>query len=125
MAAIKRFEDLIAWQKARTLVHMVYQQSTQEPLAMDHGLKSQLQRASVSVMSNIAEGFGYNSDRQFLRFLGISRASACEVQSLLYVALDSELIDPKSFDEIQNLSHRTITVIAALQRSLRGNTKKQ
>jgi four helix bundle protein len=88
MATIKRFEDIEAWQKARELVRQVYQICNGSRLSKDFGLRDQLCRAAVSSMSNVAEGFSRNSDKDFARFLDIAKGSVLEVQSLLYVALD-------------------------------------
>ncbi len=88
MAAIERFEDIQAWQRARELVREIYRTCAEGRLSKDFGLRDQLCRAAVSSMSNIAEGFAKKSDRDFAHFLDIARGSAIEVQSLLYVALD-------------------------------------
>lgn len=83
MALIKRFEDILAWQEARKLVKMIYLLIGDGAFSKDFGLRDQIQRASVSVMANIAEGFDCESNAEFARFLGIARRSAVEVQSLL------------------------------------------
>lgn len=97
MASITKFEDLIAWQEARVLVKTVYKVTMEGALAKDFGMRDQIQRASVSVMTNIAEGFDCESTAEFARFLGIARRSAVEVQSLLYAALDVEHIKQDVF----------------------------
>jgi four helix bundle protein len=81
MAMIQRFEDIQAWQEARTLVKMIYQLTSKEKFSKDFGMRDQIRRASVSVMNNIAEGFDCESKAEFARFLGIARRSAVEVQS--------------------------------------------
>ncbi len=88
MATFKRFEDIQAWKKARRLTNKVYDVSKSERFAKDYGLQRQMQRASVSIMANIAEGFGRHSDKEFANFLNMTHASVSEVQSHLYVALD-------------------------------------
>jgi four helix bundle protein len=85
---IDKFEDLIAWQKARELTREVYQISQQGAFGKDFGLSGQIQRASVSIMSNIAEGFERGGRSEFHQFLSVAKASCAEVRSLLYVALD-------------------------------------
>ena len=120
MSTIKSFEDLEAWQKARTLTRDVYKITQNQPWNTDFGLKNQTQRASVSIMANIAEGFGYKSDKQFLRYLDIARASVCEVQSLLYVALDAEYLDQANFDRMYEQTDSVIALVAGLQRYLRS-----
>src|SRR5512139_3496743 len=98
MAFVSRFEDLQAWQEARKLVNMVYKLTGSGLLAKDFGVRDQIQRASVSAMTNIAEGFDCESKAEFARFLGIARRSAVEVQSLLYAALDTGHISQEEFD---------------------------
>lgn len=83
MALIKRFEEILAWQEARKLVKNIYTMTGEGVFAKDFGLRHQIQRAAVSVMANIAEGFDCESHIEFARFLGIARRSAVEVQSLL------------------------------------------
>ncbi len=95
--AVRRFEDIQAWQEARKLVKMIYLLTEQGRLAKDFGLRDQIRRASVSIMANIAEGFDCDSQVEFARFLGIARRSAVEVQSLLYTALDIGYISEEIF----------------------------
>ncbi len=111
MATINRFEDIQGWQKARELTNFVYEITRQDAFARDYGLKNQIQRAAVSVMSNIAEGFGRDSNRDFIRFLSIAKASANEVQSQLYVALDQNYIGPEQFNQGYKLCNETIRTI--------------
>ncbi len=92
MATFKKFEDIKAWQKARRLTSRVYNVTGSVRFAQDFGLRNQIQRASVSVMANIAEGYGRHSDKEFANFLSIAHASVSEVQSHLYVALDLSYI---------------------------------
>jgi len=96
MATFNRFEDIQAWQKARRLTNELYKVSASQPFAKDYGLQRQIQRASVSIMANIAEGFGRHSDKEFANFLNISHASVSEVQSHLYVAFDLSYIRKRS-----------------------------
>jgi len=100
---ITRFEDIDAWQEARKLVKMVYDLIKRSPkFRKDFRLVNQVQDAAVSAMSNIAEGFARRSNREFIQFLFISKSSAAEVQSQLYVALDQEYIDQDDFGRIYN-----------------------
>jgi four helix bundle protein len=85
---ISRFEDIESWQRARDLAAGVYGLSTQGAFRKDFGLRDQIQRACVSIMANIAEGFGRSGATEFIRYLTIAQASTTEVQSHLYVALD-------------------------------------
>ena len=88
MATIKKFEDILAWQEARKLAKMVYAVTREGSFARDFGLKDQIQRAAVSVGSNIAEGFERSGNREFAKFLWIAKGSSGEVVSQLYTAKD-------------------------------------
>jgi len=90
---VERFEDLIAWQKARQLTSVIYRITSLSDFARDFGLRDQIRRAAVSVMSNIAEGFDRASRSEFHQFLVIAKASCAEVRSQLYVAQDVGYID--------------------------------
>jgi len=100
MAKIERFEDLIAWQKARELTRAVYEATRQGAFAKDYGLSSQTQRAGVSIMSNIAEGFERGGRGEFHQFLSTAKASCAEVRSQLYVALDAGYLNQDTFDQL-------------------------
>jgi four helix bundle protein len=100
MSTVKRFEDLRAWQSARELVNLVYSASKNAPFDRDYSLKDQIRRSAISVMSNIAEGFGAGSDSEFIKFLGYARRSACETESQAYIALDQGYLDQKCFQKI-------------------------
>ncbi|MBI3660716.1 four helix bundle protein [Candidatus Acetothermia bacterium] len=97
---IQKFEDIRAWQEARSLTNMVYSATRQTSFKRDLGLASQIQRAAVSVMANIAEGFETQQRRRFVNFLRIANASVAEVKSHLYVALDQGYIYQSDFDKI-------------------------
>lgn len=97
---IKRFEDIEAWKEARKLTKMVYELTKGKLFSKDYRLRDQITAASVSTMSNTAEGFDSQSNLEFIRFLGYSRRSCSEVQSCLYVALDQEYIDEEKFKEV-------------------------
>ncbi len=101
MATIERFEDIKAWQAARDLVSVVYRVSGRGKFEKDFGLRDQIRRASVSVMSNIAEGFERGSDREFCRFLYIAKGSAGEVRSHLFVASDLGYLTSDEFDDFR------------------------
>ncbi len=122
MALIERFEDIFAWQEARELVKQIYAITREGVFAKDFGLRSQIQRAAVSVMTNIAEGFDCESKIEFFRFLGIARRSAVEVQSLLYTAFDVGYIDQATFDELYEQARKTKALIGGFRASLRKHT---
>jgi four helix bundle protein len=119
MTAIRRFEDIQAWQKARELTREIYRTCEQGRLSKDFGLKDQICRAAVSSMSNIAEGFARKGDRDFAHFLDIARGSAIEVQSLLYVALDVGHIERSRFGELYKIAEETVSLIGGFASYLR------
>jgi four helix bundle protein len=100
LAAIKKFEELTAWQKARALNTLIYQISEQGRFSKDYALKDQVRRASISIMSNIAEGFERNGNKEFIQFLSIAKASCAELRSQLYIAFDLNYIEKKEFEKI-------------------------
>jgi len=102
LGAINSFEDILAWQKARELNKEIYQITQLDSFKNDIDFKRQIRRASVSISSNIAEGFDRNTDKEFVRFLFIAKASASEVRSQLYLALDLDYIDEKIFHDLTN-----------------------
>ena len=121
MNKIERFEDIIAWQKARALTKKIYSCAKVGAFARDYGLKDQIQRASVSSMSNIAEGFERGGDKEFLQFLSTSKGSCGEVKSHLYVAFDQEYITPVSFDELYGQASEVSRLLSGFMTYLRGS----
>lgn len=115
MALIERFEDIQGWKSARLLTKEIYRLSRQGAFAQDFGLRDQICRAAVSSMANVAEGFDCDSPKEFARFLGIARRSAVEVQSLLYVALNIDYIDQRTFETQYALATKTKNLIGALK----------
>ena len=119
MATFKRFEDILAWQKARETTRSVYQVTGENIFAKDFGLRDQLRRASVSVMANIAEGFGRRSDKEFANFLNMAHGSAAECQSHLYVAIDLKYLSQDGFDSLYRQFDECSRMIIALSHHLR------
>src|SRR6185503_184380 len=121
MPTFRRIEDIQAWQKAREATKMIYALTGNGLFAKDFGLRSQIQRASVSIMANIAEGFGRRSDKEFANFLNMAHGSAAEVQSHLYVALDLAYIPQQTFDKLNGLlievSRMTLVLAQHLRKS--------
>jgi four helix bundle protein len=124
MAKGEGFEDLIAWQKARVLTKRIYDISREGPFARDFGLSSQIQRASVSIMSNIAEGSERGS-KEFHHFLVMAKASAAEVRSHLFVVLDAGYIDQPTFNELNALTVEVGRIVGALRASIARNLSQQ
>ena len=111
---IKKFEDIESWKRSRGFVNLVYKITIEYPFNKDFGLRDQIQRASVSIMSNIAEGFDSGSDKSFINFLNYSYRSASEVQSLLYVVLDQDLITKSKFESLYEKSKDIKNLIGGL-----------
>jgi len=112
MPTITRFENIEAWKAARELTRMIYALTEQGQFTKDFGLKNQIQRASVSVMSNIAEGFESRTQAKFVDFLGYAKASAGEVRSQLYIALDLKYVTQEQFDQAFDLADKSSRQIA-------------
>jgi four helix bundle protein len=107
MSAITRFEDLDAWQRGRELSRLVYRLSAQGEFARDFALRDQMRRAAVSVLSNIAEGFERDGDKEFRQFLSQAKGSVGEIKAQSYVALDAGFISQQQFREMHELTVRT------------------
>ncbi len=118
MVVVERFEDLIAWQKARVLTASVYEVTRMGAFAKDFGLSNQIQRAAVSVMSNVAEGFERGRRAEFLQFLSIAKSSCGEVRSQLYVALDAGYIDQNTFNTLQTRAEEVTRILGGLRSSV-------
>ena len=106
MSKIHRFEDVEAWQMARELAVEVYRLTLKDGFDRDYGMKDQIRRAAVSIMNNIAEGFERGSNKDFAKFLFISRGSAGEVRSLLYITKDLGYISDQEFEQCKALCCR-------------------
>jgi four helix bundle protein len=117
------FEDLNVWQDSRVLTAKIYGLSGNIKFSKDFGLAGQIQRAAVSVMSNIAEGFARGSNKEFIQFLFISKGSLAEVNSQLYVALDLKYITKDEFDEMnisaKNLAKRLVALIKRMDSTMK------
>ena len=119
MATFSQLEDIQVWQKARQLTKQIYEATSNGRFAQDYGLRNQIQRASVSIMANIAEGFGRRSDKEFANFLNMAHGSVAEVQSHLYVALDLAYITPVTFDKLNALLDEISRMTLVLAQHLR------
>ncbi len=112
---VEKFEDLIAWQKARVLTKQVYLATRQGAFAKDFGLSSQIQRAAVSIMSNIAEGFERGKRGEFHQFLSIAKASCAEVRAQIYIAFDVGYINQTQFDDLLVKAEEVGRIIGGLR----------
>jgi four helix bundle protein len=122
MATIARFEDIEAWQKARVLTRHIYEVKGRGAFARDYGLRDQIRRASVSSMSNIAEGFERGGNNEFIQFLSDARGSSGEVKSQLYVALDAKFIAQAQFNELYKLANETSRLVGGFMSYLQSST---
>lgn len=113
---MEKFEDIIAWQKAKQMTFVVYKKFS---VNKDYGFRDQIQRASVSVMNNIAEGFERKGDKEFSHFLYISKGSCGEVRSMIYLALDLGYITKKEFDEMLAISLEISKILSGFIKKLK------
>ena len=121
---MNRFEDIEAWQEARELTKEVYANSGTGQFAKDYGLRDQIRRAAVSIMSNIAEGFERSGSAEFSQFLSIAKGSVGEVEAQLYVALDQQYINEEQFESIKNIATSTKKLIAGFMKYLKQSKLK-
>lgn len=123
MPAVQQFEDAEVWQTARQLVKAVYAATASGAFAKDFGLRDQIRRAAVSVMSNIAEGFERGTNKEFIYYLYVAKGSAGEVRSQLYVALDLGYLVKSIFDDLSNIALSVIRQLSGFIRYLEGRPK--
>ncbi|MBI4523151.1 MAG: four helix bundle protein [Deltaproteobacteria bacterium] len=112
---VERFEDLIAWQKARELTKAIYKVTQQQAFSKDLGLLRQMREAAVSVMANIAEGFERGGRGEFHQFLSMAKGSCAEVRSHLYVALDVGYVDDSAFERLQAQAKEVGRIVGGLR----------
>jgi four helix bundle protein len=124
MATIHRFEDIESWKEARKLTAQLYRVCRKRPLSDDFGLCDQIRRAGVSIMANIAEGFGRGGTREFLQFLSTARGSTTELKSHFYIMLDAEYIDQPTFDDLYAKADRIETLITGFMNYLQKTDVK-
>ena len=124
MATFNKFEDIAAWQRARELTRQIYKLTSTGKFSRDFGLKDQIRRASVSIMSNIAEGFERSGTGEFTHFLATAKGSAGEVRSQLYVAIDQEYITPDVFATLNLVATEISRMIAGLMDYLKKSGLK-
>lgn len=122
---IKRFEDLIAWQKARNLTKKIYEVTRRGRFRNDYGLSGQIQRAAVSIMSNVAEGFERGGLGEFHQFLSTAKVSCAELRSQLYVACDVGYLEEVGFATLLEQAEEVGRVVGGLRASVaRQRTSK-
>ena len=112
---IEKFEDIIAWQKSKELVIFTYACFKE---CLDYGFKNQIQRAVISIMNNIAEGFERKTNKEFIRFLYMAKGSCGEVRSMLYLALELKYISREDFEKNYNMALEISKILSGLIKSL-------
>ena len=120
MSTIKSFEELPVWQDARRFTNKIYNITNKFPKEELYGLTSQIRRATVSIMSNIAEGFDRRSDKELSNFLSMARGSSSEVQNDLYIALDLNYISQDEFNKLYQEAKKIAKQINGLMTYLRS-----
>ena len=127
MPKLTRFEDLMCWQEARKIVNDIYKICRINEFRKDFGLADQVKRAAVSIMANISEGFSRRGNKEFIQFLFISKASAAELQSHLYVALDQGYLKQEKFsslyENIDKVQRQISNLIKYLTQTLKRNKR--
>ena len=114
MATFKSFEDIEAWQRSRVLTTSIYKITSQGTFAKDFGLRNQIRKASVSIMSNIAEGFERSGTKEFIQFLATAKGAAGEVRAQLYVALGQGYVDQSIFDDLSQSITKVSMMLSGL-----------
>ena len=124
MATFRSFVEIEAWQKARELTGLVYVATRSVGFSKDFALRNQVRRASISIMANIAEGFGRSGSVEFIQFLAVAKGSACEVIFHVYVALDQGYVSQEEFDRLNSLAEKTVDLIGGPMRYLQKSSIK-
>jgi len=119
MAKVKKFEEIQSWKKARSLTKQIYTATLAGPFAKDFGLRDQIRRAAVSILSNIAEGFERGGDKEFLQFLAVAKGSAGELRAQLYVALDQQYMSQEQFAALSQEATEISRLISGFMRYLK------
>lgn len=122
--SVKTFEDMEVWKEARRLTQRIYHLTKNEDFSKDFGLRDQIRRAAVSVMSNIAEGFERGGNQEFVQFLYVAKASCGEVRSQIYVALDQNYVANVEVGELTKSFKRLSSMISNLIAYLRKSGMK-
>lgn len=121
---VVRFEDLIAWQKSRELFKLTHEVVSKSPLSKNYPIKDQMTRTSLSVMSNIAEGFDRGGDKEFVQYLYVSKGSCSELRSQLYAAKDIGHLEHSDFESAYELAEETSKILQGLIKSMKNRGMK-
>jgi len=122
MAKIRKFEDIESWKRVRKLANEIYNVTAVGRFTRDFGLRDQIRRASISILSNIAEGFERGGDKEFLQFLSVAKGSCGETRAQLYVALDQAYISTAEFETLFQSATEVSQLISGLMRYLRQSS---
>ncbi len=117
--SVSRFEDLIGWQRSRELNQLTHKITSKKGLNRDFALRDQMRRSSLSVMSNIAEGFDRGGDKEFVQLLYVSKGSCSELRSQLYAAKDAGYLDPEEFKMAFGLAEETSKILQGLIKAIK------
>ncbi len=120
---VSKFEDLKVWEKARDLTNFIYQFTKRKRFSDDWGLSNQIQRSSVSIMANIAEGFERGTNKEFVQFLFIAKSSVAETKSHLYLASDQKYISEEELKETLKEAIEVSKMLTSLIKYLKNNPK--
>ena len=118
-SGVRSFQELEAWKLGRKLAKEIYRETSTGNFSKDFGLKDQVRRAAVSVVSNIAEGFERNGDKQFIQYLYMAKGSIGELRTQLCIASDLSYLTEESFGKLWNMATRTGEIISGLIRYLK------
>jgi four helix bundle protein len=121
MSTIRRFEEIEGWQMARDLTNRIYKLSSRGPFSRDFALRDQMRRAAVSVLSNIAEGFERDGDKEFAQFLSLAKDSCGELRAQLYVAADLGYVGSEEFSSLSEQAIRISRALSGLIKYLQGS----
>ncbi|MFN2516241.1 MAG: four helix bundle protein [Pyrinomonadaceae bacterium] len=121
MVKITRFEEIESWKKARSLTREIYEATATGQFVRDFGLKDQIRRGAVSILSNIAEGFERGGDREFAQFLAVAKGSCGEVRAQLYVALDQGYFSQEAFERLAGSAIEVGELLSGFMRYLKGS----
>ena len=119
MAKISKFEEIESWKRARMLTNEIYKITSSGTFSKDFALRDQIRRASISILSNIAEGFERGGDNEFLQFLSVAKGSCGEARAQLYVALDQAYISTAQFETLYKSANEVSQLISGLMKYLR------
>jgi four helix bundle protein len=124
MSTFTKFEDISAWQKARSLTKRIYQVSGRGEFSRDYSFRDQIRSSGVSIMANISEGFEREGNKEFIQFLSIAKASASELRSHLYVAKDVNYISEDDFADFNSDANELSRMIGGLMNYLKASPIK-